>query len=151
MPGGLSVARRMSADRRLMSDTYRAGQIELENSGYHDDRLGPISIFEQRVPERLGAVDEQATATMLLILHDPVAAAVLADKKEGRSGCGRFLFAHDTSRSMLEEALVALGVGRAACAREMCPRAHMNARRNGAACYRGDIKRTSAEHRAEPL
>jgi hypothetical protein len=96
MPGGLLLARRMSVDRRLMSDTCRAGQIELENSGYHDDRLGPISIFEQRVAERLGAVDEQATATMLLILHDPVAAAVLADKEEGRSRRGRFLLAHDT-------------------------------------------------------
>jgi hypothetical protein len=82
MSGGLLPAYRMGVDRRRRSDARRAGQIEFEDSGNHDDRLGPISIFEQRVAERLRAVDEQAAASMLLILHDPVAAAVLTDKEE---------------------------------------------------------------------
>jgi hypothetical protein len=70
--------------------------VELKNSRNHDDRLGPMPVFEQCKPERFGAVDEQATTTVLLILDNPIAAAVLADEEEMRSG-GRFLLAHDTA------------------------------------------------------
>src|SRR5271169_2500488 len=76
---------RVGIDWRLFYDTRRATQIELENTGNHDDGLGPMSVLEHREPECLRAVDEQAAAKSLLVLNNPVAATVLADKEELRS------------------------------------------------------------------
>jgi hypothetical protein len=47
--------------------------------------LGPISVLEHREPKRFRAIDEQTTAKMLLVLHNPVAAAVPTDKEQAGS------------------------------------------------------------------
>jgi hypothetical protein len=83
-----------------MRDTRVAAHIEFEGSRNHDDGLTLISILKQREPERFCSANEQATTTVLLVLNNPVAAAVLADKKEMRFRRGRFLLAHDTSPSV---------------------------------------------------
>jgi hypothetical protein len=59
-----------------------------------------MSVLEHREPERFRAIDEEAATKVLLVLNDPVAAAVLADKEELRSRRGRFWLAHDTSPLM---------------------------------------------------
>jgi hypothetical protein len=59
-----------------------------------------MPVFEQGEPERFGAVDEQATATVLLILDNPIVVAVLANKEEVRFR-GRFLLAFLESGSGL--------------------------------------------------
>ena len=38
-----------------------------------------MSILEESEPERFCPIDEQATATVLLVLNNPIAVAVLAD------------------------------------------------------------------------
>jgi hypothetical protein len=58
-----------------------AVDIELENTGDHDYRWRPISIFEHREHERFYAADEKSVAGTLLFLHHPAPVAVLADKK----------------------------------------------------------------------
>jgi hypothetical protein len=91
-------------DCRLIHDARLAAQIELENTGNHDDCLGPISVLEHREAERFRAIDEQATAKVLLVLNNPVTAAVHTDKEEVSSRAryrrGRFQLAHDTSPAM---------------------------------------------------
>jgi hypothetical protein len=93
--GDASFAGSIGVERQLMHDTRRTAHIELEHAGNHNDGLGSVSILEKGEPECFGAVDEQATAKVLLVLDNPVAAAVLADKEEGRSRArsrrGRFL------------------------------------------------------------
>jgi hypothetical protein len=87
-----------------MRDIRVTAHIELESPRNHDDGLGPMSILEQREPERFCPVDEQATATVLFVLNNPIAVAVLTDKEEVRSRRGRFLLAHDTFPSCSCEA-----------------------------------------------
>jgi hypothetical protein len=82
-----------------MWDGRGAAHIEFENARYHDNGLGPMSILKEGEPERFGAIDEQATTTMLVVLNNPVAVAVLADEEEERFR-GRFLLAHDTFPSL---------------------------------------------------
>jgi hypothetical protein len=90
----------------LMHGARLASQIELKNAGNHDDGLGLMSVLEHREPERFRPVDEQAAAKVLLVLNDPVSAAVLTNKEDVRSlaRCrrGRFQLAHDTSPCGLE-------------------------------------------------
>ncbi len=83
-----------------MCNARLAAHIEFENSRYHDDGLWPMSILEEGEPERFCAIDERAVTTVLLVLNDPIAVAVLSDKQEGRSRRGRFLFVHDTFPSL---------------------------------------------------
>ena len=76
-------------------------KIEFENAGNHDHGVGPIAVFESRIPERFGAADEQPAAEALLILHNPVALAVSANQEKNRwrggSTRGRFGLSHDTA------------------------------------------------------
>jgi hypothetical protein len=58
--------------------------VQFENARHHDYSLGAIPILEHRKFQRLGTVDEQATAEALLILDDPIAVAVLADTEKPR-------------------------------------------------------------------
>src|SRR5215510_1509100 len=68
--------------RRLGGDRIEGpAHIELENSGNHHDRLGPVTVLEQRELEGFGTADEQAAMQVLAILHHPAAAAVLADEE----------------------------------------------------------------------
>jgi hypothetical protein len=68
-----------------------------------------MSILEESEPKRFCAIDEQAAATMLLVLNNPIAVAVLADKEEGSSRRGRFLLTHDTLPSLCSARLLASG------------------------------------------
>jgi len=83
-------ARHFDLAGRLAQDARLGTQIELENAGNHDDGLGPMSILEHREPERFRPIDEQAAAKVLLVLNNPVTAAVLTDEEELRSRRGRF-------------------------------------------------------------
>jgi hypothetical protein len=80
-----------------LHDARFATQIKFENSGNHNDGLGPMSGLEHREPQRFRTIDEEAAAKVLLVLDHPVTATVLADKKKLRSRRGRFQLAHDTS------------------------------------------------------
>src|ERR1700691_5740508 len=51
-----------------------------------------MAVLEQRVFECLRAVDEQAAIEAVLFLGDPVAAAVLANKDDGRCRATRWRF-----------------------------------------------------------
>jgi hypothetical protein len=101
----LSLARSAGIDGGVIHHTGPRVQIKFKNPCDHNDRLGPISVLEHSEPERLRAIDEQATAKMLLVLNNPVAALIPTDKEEARFRAryrrGRFQLAHDTSPSML--------------------------------------------------
>jgi hypothetical protein len=71
MSRGLSLARGIDGQR--MKDTGPGIQIEFEHAWNHNDCLGPISVFEHCEPKSCCAVDEQATAKVLLVLNNPVA------------------------------------------------------------------------------
>jgi len=58
--------------------------VELQNAGYHDHGLGPVSILEHCELERLRSIDEESTAQVLLILHDPLSAAIPANAEQAR-------------------------------------------------------------------
>jgi hypothetical protein len=92
---------------RLLHDARLTTQIKFENTGNHDDGLGPMSVLEHRELERFRTIHEQAAATVLLVLDNPVTAAVLADKEKLRSRRGRFQLAHDTSPSFERRRLLA--------------------------------------------
>jgi hypothetical protein len=65
-----------------MHRTRFAIHVELKNTRNHNDGVGLIPIFEQREPERFCAVDEQSTTKAMLVLNNPIAAAVPSDKEE---------------------------------------------------------------------
>ena len=56
--GNPSLASSIALVQQLMHGTRLAAHIELENTRDHNDGSGPMSIFEQREPERFYAVDE---------------------------------------------------------------------------------------------
>ena len=56
--------------------------IELKNASDHDDGLRPIAVFEHHKFQSLRAVDEEATAQPLLILHNPPHAAVFSNAEQ---------------------------------------------------------------------
>jgi hypothetical protein len=94
-----------------MWDSRGAAHIEFEDARYHDDGLGSMSILEEGEPESFCAIDEQAATTVLVVLNNPVAVAVLADKEEERFR-GRFLLAHDTFPSLWSAWLLASSASR---------------------------------------
>jgi len=65
----------------LITCAWLSAHVEFENSGYHDYGLRAVAVLEHGKFHGFGAVDEQATAKAFLIPNDPVAAAVLADRK----------------------------------------------------------------------
>src|SRR5712691_6234080 len=77
-----------------------AAHVELEHARDRDHGFRPVAVLEQGKLEGLGAADEQAAAKPVAVLHDPTAAAVLADQKERgvRSARGRLSLARGTSR-----------------------------------------------------
>jgi hypothetical protein len=48
-------------------------QVEFEHARNHDHGTGTTAVFEPRVAQRFGAVDEQPAVQSLLVLHDPLA------------------------------------------------------------------------------
>jgi hypothetical protein len=61
-----------------------AAHVELENARHHDHRLRLMTILEHREFDCFGSTHEQTSAEALLILRDPISAAVSADTKEAR-------------------------------------------------------------------
>src|SRR5450432_1514787 len=69
-----------------------AAHVEFDFARQLDDGFGVMAVLEQRVFDGLRAVDEQAAIETVLFLGDPVAAAVLADKDDGRCRAARWRF-----------------------------------------------------------
>jgi hypothetical protein len=53
--------------------------VEFENARDHHHRLGTGTILQHRKAKGLGAVDKQSAAEALIVLHDPISAAVFSD------------------------------------------------------------------------
>jgi|HubBroStandDraft_5_1064220.scaffolds.fasta_scaffold49784_3 hypothetical protein len=62
----------------------RALGVEFDFTRQFDNGLGVAPVFKEGEFEGLGAINEEATIKSMLLLGDPVAAAVLADKGDGR-------------------------------------------------------------------
>src|SRR3982074_1523595 len=69
-----------------------AAHVELDFARQLDDCFRMMAVLEKRVLDGLRAVDEQAAVEAVLFLGDPVAAAVLADKDDGRLRAARWRF-----------------------------------------------------------
>jgi hypothetical protein len=76
----------LKANRGVGGDMLGRGRrvvyIQLEDTRDHDDGLRPVPILEHCEPEGFSPVDEEAAAEPLLILHDPMAVAVLPDAEQ---------------------------------------------------------------------
>ena len=82
---------RRAVRRRRGKGGCRA-HIEFDFARQFDDGFGMMAVFEQRVFDGLGAVDEQSAIEAILFLGDPVAAPVLADKDDGGCRAARWRF-----------------------------------------------------------
>src|ERR1700682_3981511 len=67
-----------------------AAHVEFNPARQFDDHFGTMTVLEKRVFEGLRAIDEQAAIEAILLLGDPVAASVLADKHDGRCRIARW-------------------------------------------------------------
>src|SRR6516162_899391 len=67
------------------------GDIELKNIAHHPDSFGMVSILGEGELKGCGLSDEEAAAQTLLVLDDPIPAAVPADQKERVLRTDRFL------------------------------------------------------------
>jgi hypothetical protein len=69
-----------------------AAHVELDFTRQLDDGFRMVAVLEQGVTEGLRAVDEQAPIEAALFLGDPIAAAILTNKDDGkcRTARGRF-------------------------------------------------------------
>src|SRR6516162_7257399 len=67
------------------------GDIELKNIAHHPDSFGMVSILGEGELKGCGLSDEEAAAQTLLVLEDPIPAAVPADQKERVLRTDRFL------------------------------------------------------------
>src|ERR1700676_945895 len=90
MPSGLSGDTPRAGD--AIGGGKLAAHVELDFARQLDDGLGMTAIFKERVFESLRAVDEQAAIAAVLLLGDPVAAAVLANKDDRRCRAVRWRF-----------------------------------------------------------
>jgi hypothetical protein len=82
--GGTPFRESYSFDWQACGMRWGSAHIEFQHARHHDHRLRLIPVFEQCEPERFGAVDEQPAAQMILVLHNPMALTVLANKEQGR-------------------------------------------------------------------
>jgi hypothetical protein len=73
-------------------DASRVRDLKLGFARQLDDGLRVTAVLEQRVFDSLRAVDEQAAVEAVLLLDDPVAAAILADKDDGGRRAARWRF-----------------------------------------------------------
>jgi hypothetical protein len=85
MPSG-QLRKPMKANRGVGPNVFGSGRpaidIKLENPWNHDDRLWTVPILEHCELKGLCSIDEKPTAEPVLILHDPMAVAVLADAEQ---------------------------------------------------------------------
>jgi hypothetical protein len=75
-----------------LSNEGAARDVEFEFARQFDDCFGVMAVLEQRIFDGLRAIDEQAAIEAMLLLGDPVAAAVSADEDDGGSGTARWRF-----------------------------------------------------------
>jgi hypothetical protein len=87
--------------RHLICDARVTAHIELECSRDGHDGAGLMSILKEGEAERFFTTNKKATTTVLLVLRNPVAVAVLADKEDVGLRRRRFLLTHDTSPQIL--------------------------------------------------
>ena len=58
------------------------GDIQLKNTGHHPNGFGMVSILSERELKGCCLSDEEAAAKAVLVLNNPIAAAVLANQKD---------------------------------------------------------------------
>jgi hypothetical protein len=100
----MSVARRSAkvGSARWTSSATPQGlgaHVQFQNAGHHDHGLRTVPILEHRKLQGFSAVDKEATMKPALILHDPIAVAILANQEERRfrsAQRGRLAFVHGT-------------------------------------------------------
>jgi hypothetical protein len=56
--------------------------VQFEDSRDHDHGLRPVTVLEHRKLQCVSTVDEETTPKAALVLDDPTAVTVFADKKE---------------------------------------------------------------------
>src|SRR5450631_2913275 len=78
--------------RHVIGGGALAAHVEFDFARQLDDGFRVTAVLEQRVFDGLRAVDKQAAIEAVLFLGDPVAAAVLANKDDGRSRAARWRF-----------------------------------------------------------
>jgi hypothetical protein len=61
---------------------FVTGYVEFENAGNHDGRTRIVFVLGSYVAKGLGTIDEETTASTVLLANYPVASAVLADHKQ---------------------------------------------------------------------
>jgi hypothetical protein len=66
--------------------------VEFDFARQLDNCFGVMAVFGKRVFDGLRAAEEQAAIKTVLLLCNPVAAAVLADKDDSRCGVARWRF-----------------------------------------------------------
>jgi hypothetical protein len=66
-----------------LSPVIPHSNVELERLLHHYDRRSVASVFEPGELERMGAIQEESAAATALVLHHPIAPAVLPDKEQG--------------------------------------------------------------------
>ena len=85
------------------SGENRPGEVEFEDAGDVDDEFRLPAVLEQGEFQGRRLADEEAAAPPVLVLRDPLAAAVAAEqeKRVGRTACNEILtLAHSTSPSV---------------------------------------------------
>jgi hypothetical protein len=60
----------------------RSRHVELKDAADDNASLRTVPILSPHEAKRLGPVDEQTAADSALVLHNPVAVAILADHEE---------------------------------------------------------------------
>src|SRR6516165_5170095 len=73
-----SCRHRFVAPRRARTGS----DIQLKNTGHQPNGFGMVSILSERELKGCRLSDEEAAAKAVLVLDDPIAAAVLANKKD---------------------------------------------------------------------
>ena len=79
------LARRARSCRHRVVALRRArtgSNIQLKNTGHQPNGFGMVSILSERELKGCRLSDEEAAAKAVLVLDDPIAAAVLANKKD---------------------------------------------------------------------
>jgi hypothetical protein len=78
---------------------WSAIDIQFKHPGNHDHSLGATSVLQHREAERLCTVDEKSATKALIVLDDPISAAVSADLELQRPRAWHyrrvFIYFHD--------------------------------------------------------
>jgi hypothetical protein len=88
------MARRPQSRRHRLVTLRRTrpgGDIEFKNTAHHPNSFGMVSILGEGELKGCRLSDEEAAAQTILVLDDPITAAVPADQKERVLRTDRFL------------------------------------------------------------